>query len=87
MVAEYFDENALADYKSKNTDVTIVEVAAFDLLKAEFPLFIWFMRTGASTLKMAHSKKKPKHKAQQIKDIKDYTRNGAKIPFLTPGST
>ena len=87
MVAEYFDGNALAEYKSRNAGVTILEVAEFDLLKAEFPLFIWFIRTGPSTSKMVHSKKKPKHNAQQIKDVKDYMKNGAKIPYLTPGSS
>jgi hypothetical protein len=87
MVTDYFDGNTLAEYKARNADVSIVDVAEFDLLKADFPLFIWFMRTGPSTSKMAFSKKKPKHKAQQIKDIKDYTKNGAKIPYLTPGST
>jgi hypothetical protein len=87
MVAEYFDGDALAEYKSRNADATIIEVAEFDLLKADFPLFIWFMRTGPSTSKMAHSKKKPKHKAQQIKDAKDYVKIGSKIPYLTPGSS
>ncbi len=86
MVAEFFDGNALAEYQARNVDATIVDVPEFDLLKADFPLFMWFLRTGPSTSKMAFSKKKPKHKAQQIKDIKDYTKNGAKIPYLTPGT-
>ncbi|NMC06835.1 MAG: hypothetical protein GYA24_16575, partial [Candidatus Lokiarchaeota archaeon] len=51
-----------------------------------FPLFLWFLRTGNATSKLAYSKKKPRHKAQQIKDAKDYTKNGSKIPYLTPST-
>ena len=84
-MAEYFDAKALAEYQQKNPNVKIVDPKEFDLLKAEFPLFIWFFRTGAATSKMVYNKKKPKHKSQQIKDIKDYSKNGSKIPFLSPG--
>lgn len=86
MVADYFDENTLAEHKSRNADVTIVDMPEFDLINADFPLFLWSLRTGNATSKLAYSKKKPRHKAQQIKDAKDYTKNGSKIPYLTPST-
>ncbi|MEX2680635.1 MAG: hypothetical protein Q6373_003495 [Candidatus Sigynarchaeota archaeon] len=64
--------------------VMIVDVTAFDLLTAPWPLFLCILQTGPRDSKIAWSKEKMKVKCVEVKDAKDYAKKGPKIPILTP---